>query len=334
MKLQIMSSPRRRGSLAPHRKCCKRDSCLRRNDNKKNWRMTGAILLTFLFTLPLPAWAEVTIFACEPEWGSLAQEIAGDNANIKTATHAKQDPHHIRAKPSLIAAIHKADIVICSGGGLEVGWLPVLLQKAGGNVQPGNKGYIAVSDHVKMLGIPELVDRSHGDVHPEGNPHIHLNPANIAIAAKVLTERLQQVDSSNADNYNTRLDSFLTKWNKATSRWQEQAKKLKGLPIVVHHTGWLYLEDWLGLKRIASLEPKPGIPPTVSHLEAVLGKVKQQPIKVIVRTPYEQDNASEWLSEKTGVSAIVLPFTVGGAESADTLEALFDRTLNLLTEAL
>jgi zinc/manganese transport system substrate-binding protein len=287
------------------------------------------VLVGLLLAAPLPAWA-LNIFACEPEWGTLAQEIAGDKANIKTATHARQDPHHIRAKPSLIAAIRKADIVICSGGGLEIGWMPILLQRAPASVQPGQVGYIAVADHVKMLGIPKILDRSHGDIHPEGNPHIHLNPHNISKAAKVLAARLQQVDNANASFYKQRAKDFSDRWSKSIVHWEKQAVPLSNMPVVVYHTSWLYLEDWLGLKRVASLEPKPGIPPTVSHLEDILDKVKQQPIKAIIRTPYEQTAPSEWLADKAGVKVLTLPYTIGGGDNVDTLEALFDRTLNLL----
>lgn len=287
------------------------------------------LLLSFILATPLPAWA-VNIFACEPEWGALAEEIAGEKANITNATHAHQDPHHIRARPSLMAAIRKADIVICSGGGLEIGWMPILLQRAPASVQPGQVGHIAVTEYVNIMGIPEVIDRSHGDVHPEGNPHVHLNPHNITKAAEVLTERLQQVDAANASFYTQGAEDFLNRWNASIPRWEAQVAALNNMPIVVHHTAWLYLEDWLGLYRVASLEPKPGIPPSISHLENVLGQVKAQPVKAIIRTPYEEENASEWLAEKTGVKALVLPYTVGGADGVDTLEELFDHSLTLL----
>ena len=145
-----------------------------------------SLAMGWLLAVPLYTYAKVNIFACEPEWGALAKEIGGDKVKIKTATHAKQDPHYIRARPSLIAAIRKADLVFCTGAGLEVGWLPLLLQKAGSHVQPGQSGYLMAAEQVKRLEVPEYIDRLMGDIHPEGNPHVHLNPYNITSIAEAL----------------------------------------------------------------------------------------------------------------------------------------------------
>ncbi len=233
------------------------------------------LLMGLLFAAPSQAFAAFNIFACEPEWGSLAKEIGGDKVKVKNATSAFQNPHNIRARPGLIAAMRKSDLVFCSGGGLEIAWLPILLQKSGSaDVQYGNVGYFMASDFVKRLEIPEKIDRAMGDVHPEGNPHIHTNPHNISKVAKELANRLQKLDAGNADYYRQNFDSFMTRWNGAIKRWEKMAEPLKGVPIIVQHGSWAYLVDWLGLRRIGTLEPKPGVPPTVSHLESVLNKVR------------------------------------------------------------
>lgn len=280
-----------------------------------------------------PANATINIFACEPEWGALAEEIGGDKVKVTNAITAHEDPHHVKAKPSLIAAIRNADVVICSGAGLEVGWLPILMQKSGAGVQTGQPGNIMVADYVTVQGKPGAIDRSMGDIHPEGNPHLHLDPHNIGIAGGVLAQRLAEIDSSDAAYFQQRGKDFSTRWNADISRWQQEAASLKGLPVVVHHEGWLYLENWLGLKRVAALEPKPGIPPTISHLEEVLQAVKQHPAKAIIRTPYEEAKASEWLAEKSSIKALQLPYTVGGDDKATSLEAMFDDTITLLKGA-
>ena len=190
--------------------------------------------------------AIVNIFSCEPEWESLAKEIGGEKVKTFSATHAKQNPHYIRARPSLIARARKADLFVCAGGGLEVGWLPLLLQKAGTDVQPGAVGYLMASDHVPVIETPVLVDRSQGDVHPEGNPHVHLNPHNVLLIAKELANRMKAIDATNADFFQSRMTDFEVRWLQAITRWEEQANYLKGSSVVVHHKAFSYLNNWLG----------------------------------------------------------------------------------------
>lgn len=287
-------------------------------------------LLGLLLLAPAFAFAKTVIFACEPEWAALVKEIGGDKIEASAATTARQDPHHVRARPSLIAAMRRADLVICSGAGLEVGWLPILIEKAGKAVmQPGNTGYLLASDVVPMLEVPESLDRSQGDIHPEGNPHVHLNPHNIARVAEELKKRLVLLDSANARYYETRLKDFLGRWRRAVVQWEKRGAALHGMPIIVHHRAWAYLEDWLRLKEVAALEPKPGIPPAVSHLQSLL----HAEARAIVRSPYDSGDASAWLAEKTGITAIVLPYTVGGDAESGDLFALFERTLTLLEQA-
>lgn len=281
-----------------------------------------------------PARAAVQIFACEPEWAALADAIGGKAVKTFTATTARQNPHHIRAKPSLIAAMRKADLVICTGASLEVGWLPILLQKAGNaNVQPGSPGYLLASETVTLLEKPAKLDRADGDIHPEGNPHLHLNPHNIAAVAEELAMRLQAIDAVNTADYQMRYNSFSIQWQNAIAQWEKEAEALKGTSVVVHHQSFAYLIQWLGLKHVGSLEPKPGIPPTTAHLESLLQTLKSSPAQAIIRTPYEPENAAAWLTQKTGTRVLVLPYTIGGDHQASDLFTLFDRTLALLKEA-
>lgn len=297
------------------------------------YKFTLLLGLGLLLSVPAPAAAKVKVFACEPEWASLAGEIGGELVETFSATHARQDPHYIRARPSLIAGMRKADLVICSGAGLEVGWLPVLFQKAGNaRVQPGGPGYLMAAELVPVLEKPEAVDRSMGDVHPEGNPHVHLNPRNILLVAKELTERLKVLDPSNTAGYQGGYEEFASRWQQAVSRWEDRAPVLKGRGIITHHRAWTYLIDWLGLELVNTLEPKPGIPATTGHLEALLQQVREVPVLVIVRTPYAPDKASQWLSEKSGIPATVLPYTIGGEPGATDLFTLFDRTMERLGE--
>ena len=296
-------------------------------------RFYKLILIGLFCIIPNLSYAIVNIFACEPEWESLAKEIGGEKVKTFSATHANQNPHYIRARPSLISKAVKADIIFCSGAGLEVGWLPLLLQKASGSVQPGTEGYLMASDFVKVLEKTMVADRTMGDVHPEGNPHVHLNPHNIFLVAKELTKRLELIDATNKSFYRSRFNSFTLRWRESINQWEKNSSDLKGMQVVVHHKTFSYLIDWLELTEVASLEIKPGIPPTASHLERLLQQFKIKSPDAIIRTPFEPDNASIWLSEKINSPAIVLPYTINGDASSVDLFALFENSINLLKGA-
>ncbi len=297
-------------------------------------RTALAAALSVALLSPATADAEVRILACEPEWAALAEEIGGEDVIVHSATHGRQDAHYIRARPSLIAKVRRAKILFCSGAELEIGWLPVLLERGAGRiVQPGQLGHIMAADHVEVLERPEVVDRSQGDIHPSGNPHVHLDPRNLTILAGVLTERLEQIDPERAEAYRQRLATFQARWADALAVWQERAAELHGMRVIVYHKAWVYLLHWTGLERIAVLERVSGIPPSASHLVEVLEQVRDMGARAILRAPHEPEDASEWLSGKTGVPVVDLPFTVGGSPEVDDLFSLFDRTLALLEEA-
>ena len=297
-------------------------------------RLFKIILIGLFCVTSNVAHSMVNIFACEPEWEALAKEIGGGKVKTFSATHAMQNPHYIRARPSLINKAVKADIIFCSGAGLEVGWLPLLLQKASGSVQPGTEGYLMASDFVKVLEKTMVADRTMGDVHPEGNPHVHLNPHNIFLVAKELTKRLELIDATNKSFYRSRFNSFTLRWRESINQWEKNSSDLKGMQVVVHHKTFSYLIDWLELIEVASLEIKPGIPATASHLEGLLQQFKTKSPDAIIRTPFDPGNSSIWLSEKINSPAIVLPYTINGDASSVDLFALFENSINLLKGAL
>ncbi len=287
------------------------------------------ILLTLGFAES--AQAKLNVFACEPEWAALAEAIGGDLVTTTTATSALQDPHYIQARPSLIAKIRKADLLICSGSELEIGWLPLLLRKGSNpKIQAGQSGYLLAGEFVKRLDIPTVLDRAEGDMHSQGNPHIQTNPHNLAVVAEVIAARLEAIDPKNGTSYQQNLSDFLQQWIQAIARWETQAAGLRGKEIVVHHKSWIYLEDWLGLVEVATLESKPGIPPSGAHLSKLLTQLESNPATIIIRSPYQDAKASKWLSEKTGIPETALPFTVGGSDQASDLFKLFDETIQLL----
>jgi zinc/manganese transport system substrate-binding protein len=296
-------------------------------------RIVGLILLNLF--LGLPAQAEIKIFACEPEWAALAQELGGEKVSVFTATTALQDPHHIEARPSLIARLRQADLLVCTGAELEAGWLPVLLRQSGNaRVQPGRPGYFEAANHVRMLEIPARLDRAEGDVHAAGNPHIQTDPRNIGVVATALARRLAEIDPAGANHYQARHRDFAQRWNTAIKRWEQQAAPLRGVRIVVQHKGFPYLENWLGLSEVTALEPRPGLEPTSGHLAELLEKLRREPAQMILRAAYHDGRASEWLAERAGIPVVVLPFTVGGNDQARDLFSLFDDTLQRLLGAL
>ncbi len=278
--------------------------------------------------ISLPAFAQINVFACEPEWAALVNTLGGEHVKVTQATTALQDPHQIEARPSLTAKARTADLMVCTGADLEDGWLPMIQQKANNpKILQGQLGYFMAADYVKLLDVPAKLDRIHGDVHADGNPHIQLDPRNYLPIAKALSERLKQLDPTHAKSYETNYQYFKKDWEAALVKWEQKAKTLAAMPIVVHHHSWVYLNDWLGLKQISTLEPKPGIPPSASHLGNVYAQVNNQNIKAIICSPFESQNAAKWLSQKADIPVVVLPFTVGGSKDATDLKALFDVTL-------
>lgn len=282
----------------------------------------------------LPAHADLSVFATVPEWAALAQEIGGDKVKVYAATNALQDPHHVEARPSLIARARGADLVVATGAELEVGWLPLVIQQAANpKIRPGQPGYFEATAYVPLLGKPTRLDRADGDVHPAGDPHIQTDPRNIARVAVELASRMAQLDPANASLYQSRHKQFAERWSAALARWEKQATPLKGMPIVVQHKAFTYLEAWLGLSEVAALEPKPGAEPTIAHLSSVVEALQRTPAKVVIRAAYQSPRASEWLAQRAKINAVALPFTVGGTEGAKDLFGLFDDTIARLLKA-
>jgi zinc/manganese transport system substrate-binding protein len=282
-----------------------------------------------------PAYANLNVFACEPEWGALSGEIGGDKVSIYNATTGGQDPHLIQARPSLIAKMRNADILVCTGAELEIGWLPMLeSQASNAKIQSGSPGAFFATNFVNLLEQPAALDRAQGDIHAAGNPHIQTDPRNILIVAKALGERFAQLDSANAATYAARLADFNTRFQAAIAKWQAKAAPLRGTPIAVQHMSWVYMENWLGLKRIIPLEPKPGVPPSSGYLAQVVETLQKTPAKMVIHAAYEDERPSQFISERVGIPAVTLPFTVGGTDQAKDLFGLYDDTIARLLAGL
>lgn len=296
------------------------------------YKLIFALFCAFTVTA---AQADLRIFATVPEWGALAKEIGGDKVRIYTATTALQDPHRIEAKPSLLAQARQANLLIAAGADLETGWLPLVLRDAANPaIQPGQRGYFEAAAQVQRLEVPTSIDRAQGDVHAAGNPHIHLDPRNVLKVGEALSARMAELDPASGEAYRANYKAFASKWQAAMARWEKEAAPLKGMPVLVHHASFVYLNHWLGLKEVGTLEPKPGIEPTSSQLSGLISRQQSQPAKMVLRTAYQQDGPSQWIAGKTGIPAVMLPYTVGGTPEAKDLFGLFDDTIQRLLKGL
>ena len=298
-------------------------------------RLYAIIIALLLGAFTLPASATVKIFATVPEWAALAQEVGGDKVKVYSATHGLQDPHRIEAKPSLIAQARSAQLVVATGAELEIGWLPIVVRESGNaRIQPGQPGYFEAAHYVTMLEIPAVLDRSHGDVHAGGNPHIQTDTRNLLKIGEALATRLAEIDPINAMAYRTNFQIFSGKLSTAIARWEKEAAPLKGVPILVQHKAFPYLQNWLGLKEVGSLEPKAGVEASSSYLAEIVARQATQPAKFVIRPAYQYDAPSVWIAERTKIPAVALPFTVGGTPEAKDLFSLYDDTIRRLLKGL
>jgi len=295
-------------------------------------RLFAALLL--LAGVAEPASAALNVFACEPEWAALTAELGGTDVTVFSATSARQDPHQVQARPALIARLRGADLAVCTGAELEIGWMPVLLrQAANGRVQPGAPGYFAAADAVQMLDVPTRLSRADGDVHAAGNPHIQTDPRNIRAVALALAGRLAEIDPPRASDYARRRDDFLARWDEATARWTRSAAPLRGTGVVVHHKDWVYLLNWLGMKEQGTIEPKPGVPPGGAYLTTLIEAMPRLSVRMVLYAAYQEARPAAFVAQKGGVPAVMLPSTVGGTDKAGDLFGLFDDTIARLLAA-
>lgn len=292
------------------------------------------LLLLPVVLMPFAASAAgLNIFACEAEWGALSAEIGGDKISVYTATSALQDVHSVDARPSLIAKLRRADLLVCTGASLESGWLPQVQRQAANNKVQSGAGVFFAADQISLLEKPAVLDRANGDVHPEGNPHVQFDPERLLQIATALKDRFVSLDPENTRTYQHNYAAFAQKWQQAMSGWQQAAAKLKGHKVVVQHSTFLYLLNWLGMESIAMLEPKPGLPPTATHLQQVLQTIKGQPVMAVLSATYQDTRPSEWLAERAGIPVLRLAQSVGGDKTSTDLIHWYNGVIEQLLQA-
>jgi zinc/manganese transport system substrate-binding protein len=307
---------------------------------KRAWSLERPGFLCLIFTAILAismassAQAAIKVLACEPEWGALAHELGGELVTVNVATSAHQDPHRVEARPSLIAAARQADVLVCTGAELESGWLPILQRESGNpRIRPGQAGYFEAAEQVDLLEVMVTADRSQGDIHAAGNPHLHLDPRRLIPVVSALAERFAELDPSNSAQYREQAERFALDWQARITDWERRAAPLRGTPVAVHHRHWTYLIDWLGMEAVIDLEPKPGIDPSAAQLAQVLERLKSRPVRAVIHASHQSPRAARWVAQRADIPAIELPFTVG-APGADSLAMLYDTVIERLLTAV
>ena len=295
----------------------------------------AALALFALFALaPQPSPSRpLHVVAAYPYIGDLVEKIGGRNVRVFSLARGDYNPHVIIPRPSFIAKVRRADLLVISGAQLEIGWLPPLLRQANNPaVQPGEVGFLDLSRSVTLIDVPAAVSRELGDVHPEGNPHYYLDPENILILARVIRDKLSELDPDGSWFYDGNLDAFVTLWRAKLAEWSEKLLPLKDTRVIEYHKNYDYFLKRYGLVLAGTVEPLPGIPPTSKHIERLEALLMAQPARFVLQDVYNPDDASRHLAEKLGMTLVHLPHDVGAVREASDLVTLFDELVGRLTQ--
>lgn len=281
-------------------------------------------LLLLLF-LPLALLANIKVAVSYPYIGALTKSIGGDNVNTIVLAKGNWDPHFIVPRPSLIAKVRSADALIINGGQLEIGWLPPLLDRAANNkVRVDGAGFLNLFHYIDPIGKPVSVDRACGDIHPDGNPHFHLDPHNILILAEKIKIFLIYTDLENKDIYDRNYNTFVAKWKEKMLQWNEKMQNKKGMKVIQFHNNMAYFNKAYGLSNIGTIEPLPGIPPSSRHTMKLIKLIKEQKPCCILHDVYHSTKTAEYISQKTGIKVVLMPHDVNSLDDIDDLISLFD----------
>ena len=294
-------------------------------------RIALAAAALFALTVSSPARAELRVVASIPTLGSIAKEVGGDRIKVTSLGKGNQDPHFVEAKPSLMLTLNRADLLLHVGLELEIGWLPPLvLGSRNPNIQSGEPGNLDCSTAIPVLDVPTTkVERSQGDIHPMGNPHYWLPPADAKQLAALLEGRLAQLDPDGRESYQKRLAEFNARVDAKEKEWQPLVDKIRGAKIATYHKSWTYVSKWLGLTEVGYVEPKPGIPPDPGHLARLISHMKREHATMLFMESFYSRSVARLVAEKAGSRLLVLPTDVGAEPS---IKSWFDLTEAVLKE--
>ncbi len=277
--------------------------------------------------------AKLRVVTTLPDFASLAEDIGGGRVQAQALILGTQNPHFVDPKPSFILAVNQADLLVCIGMQLEAGWLPVLLtQSRNHRVQVGSPGYLDASIFITPKEVPNQADRSMGDVHASGNPHYYTSPTEMFKVARGIYSKLVELDPEGRSQYTSSWTRFRDHYKSKLEQWHQKVAGLRGKPVVVYHTSWIYFLDWAGLRRLGALEPKPGIPPSAAHITRLIAATRSQGVYQVWREIYHPDRLSALFAKKVDARLIALPSMVGAAPDIQTVVDKFDRMIELVSE--
>jgi zinc/manganese transport system substrate-binding protein len=288
---------------------------------KKFIILIGLILGLSFATL---SFGQTKVVVTYPYIGDLTQKIGGDKVEVFALGKGTEDPHFIVPKPSFIAKLRGADLVIINGAGLEVGFIPILIQQANNPRIQTSRGFLDLSQHVNLIDVPSNVSRSEGDIHPEGNPHFLLNPHNIPSLARAIKDKLCGLDANHCRLFENNLSEFLKVWDNKTREWDHKLSVVKGKRVIQYHQLFNYFLSTYDLSLVGTVEPKPGIPPTARHIEELIETAKTQKVDFVLQDAYHEKRSAHFVAEKTGAKFVLFPHDIGAVPEAKDLFSLFD----------
>lgn len=297
--------------------------------------MKKILLILSVFLCALSAQARLNVVATLPDFGSLAREIGGDNVNVTVLAKPTEDPHFVDARPSFVVALRSADVLIDGGAELELGWLPPLLQNArNAKLDVGKPGRVQASQGIRLMNVPTNVTRAAGDVHALGNPHFAVDPIIAKAIAQHIAQSFAAVDPPNASTYDANYKKFEAAINAKLQQWGATMLPFKGQHVAAYHDSWPYFGHRFGLEIDIFLEPKPGIPPSPSHLAEVITQMKAQKIKAIIVEPYHDRKIAERVASATGAQVVDFAQYPGALPNTDSYIRLIDALVSRLAAAL
>jgi zinc/manganese transport system substrate-binding protein len=296
--------------------------------------MKPLLILAMLVGFVAQAEAKVHVVTTIETFADLARKVGGDRVEVKALSHGYMDPHFVEPKPSLVIDLNRAELLVHVGLELEIGWLPPLvLGSRNDKIMLGQPGNLDASTQIPVLDVPATkVDRSLGDIHPQGNPHYWIAPENAAIVAREIAERLDALDPAGRATYDGNLAKFLAELTQRRAGWEKRAAGLRGTKIVTYHKSWSYVSKWLGLVEVGYVEPKPGIPAPPSHIAQLIGFMRREGVKLILMESFYPRNTVELVADKAGAKALVMPSDVGATAEIKDYWSLVDAVVQKLTQ--
>jgi zinc/manganese transport system substrate-binding protein len=281
--------------------------------------------------------AKLNVVASTPDLGALAEAVGGDLIKVTSLARGTEDPHFVDPRPSFIRVLNQADLLLEGGAELEIGWLPPLVDSARNRkILPGSPGrFVAATAGVRLLNVPTgPIDRSQGDVHALGNPHFLLDPENARTVATALAARLGELDAPNAAAYTANAGKFAARLDAKLAAWRHDLGQFKGTKVITYHQSYDYLLDRFGLVLAGTIEPKPGIEPSPTHINSLIPRMKAAGARLVIIEPNRPTKTPTYVAKQIGATLVQLPVLPGGHAKARDYISLLDHSVETLVAAL